>query len=385
MFTIRRCFIVSLTAAGLHAPLFADTVYLKNGSQIDGKVSEERSNQESVVLLIDGAGALILPRSNIVSVEKNGRQGIAAPAPAEGQPAKATLRDMVAVRLKKGKSYYGEGVVYGVPTAQSTDRTLVLSVPGLGEMKLPREGVEKVEPLKDDLFARPAPAAAGPERIETRQLVTLKNGRKIRGTVVPGPQSEPLVVDVGSMGRLHIPRDRIASVEDAAGQIEIPAEAKEAPPAPPAPPEAESKEQPAPLPRGTVSVDPQLRAEIHENIYDLSRWRSRNRVRAENNLKAIGAPAIPFLEGVARDPFELTRRAVMRIVREVGDPAGIPIAIEGLLDPDDYVRATAGEALRRMTRRSFGYNPYGPEPERLDGYRRWRDWWENEGRAEYLR
>ena len=53
------------------SPLAADTVLLKNGRKIYGKVSDARSNETVLVLEIDGQGSATLARGRVESIEKN--------------------------------------------------------------------------------------------------------------------------------------------------------------------------------------------------------------------------------------------------------------------------------------------------------------------------
>jgi HEAT repeat protein len=89
-----------------------------------------------------------------------------------------------------------------------------------------------------------------------------------------------------------------------------------------------------------------------------------------------GPVVMPFLAQVARDPFELTRRAVARIIRDIGHPSGIPIAIDLLMDDDSFARETAAEALRSITGTDLGYQPYASHESRYKAQQRWRQWWE---------
>ena len=243
--------------------------------------------------------------------------------------------------------------------------------------------MEKIGPAgPSDGLVRPEPAALGARQIKTTHIVRLKNGKLLRGDVAAGPEDAPLELAIDRIGRILIPRSRIQSVERADGEFIIPAPEEEVP----APQEPEATEAPALEPETGKSVPAagalqprplgaELKTQITTAVEELARWRSRNRVRAENHLRAIGPPAIPFLRGAAADPFELTRRAALRIVRDVADPEGIPIAIGALLDSDDMVRETALEALQTMTREDLGYNPYDTPRRRLSAYGRWQDWW----------
>jgi hypothetical protein len=298
----------------------------------------------------------------------------------------------VAVHMKKGTgyaTYYGDRPIYGIESPESTDKVLVLGFPGGGQIRVPREAVDRVVPV-ETLLAPQAPARAespAGRTIKTTHLVVLANGQKIRGNLASKPDENPVKIDLPGIGWLTIPRARVSKVEESAGEIAIP----ESPPEPP-PQASKTEGDQKPETPGTegsttppapevVRVPPEIRAEIEEAVYDLTRWRSRDRVRAERRLVDIGAVAIPFIQAVAHDPFDLTRRAAMRIVRDIGSQDGIPIAIEGLLDEDRFVRETAAEALRRMTGLDLGYRPDASVERRLESYRRWVAWWEDRARS----
>jgi hypothetical protein len=105
--------------------------------------------------------------------------------------------------------------------------------------------------------------------------------------------------------------------------------------------------------------------QIRDAVTELGRQRSRNRVRAETELKRMGKSALPFLAESAKHPFNLTRRAVQRIVHEIGDPSGAPLAIGALHEADEQVRVLAAGALDRILPSQIAYDPRGDEAERL--------------------
>ncbi len=363
--------------------LFADTIHLKNGYEINGKVSKELSTDKVLVIQLGGMGNVTLPRNQVSSIDVNELTGVSGEeSTVEGKPVPAALEDLKEVHIKKGTGYhiyYGDRPIYGVKSPESTDQDLILLIPGAGKIQIPQAAVEKIEPADPMAISpRAVPALLEAGIIKTTHVVELKNGEKIRGKVVPGPESEPLKLDLDSLGRLSIPRDWIEKIEEAPGEIVLP----EPPPEVPAekPVEEVAGEEIIPgEPKIVITMlkgaaDPELQAEIDSYINDLARWRSRNRVNAERNLLRIGAQAIPYLEAVARHPFNLTRRAVLRIIRDVADPAGIPMAIEALLDEDDFVREFAAEALREITGLDMEYEPYGSMKNRYEAYQRWLQW-----------
>jgi hypothetical protein len=57
--------------------------------------------------------------------------------------------------------------------------------------------------------------------------------------------------------------------------------------------------------------------------------------------------------------------------------------IESLLHADERIRALAGEELKQETQQYFGYHPQLPRRDRELSQRKYREWWEREGRAAF--
>lgn len=295
----------------------ADTIYLKNGSRIDGQAREVPA-EKKVVVRVGELGELTLPAEWVDRIEKNARKGGELPPP----PA-----------------------------------------------------------------PRPVPSDA--KSIATTHVVHFKDGRQVRGDVLESADSEPLKLQVGNLGVMLIERQRIDRVEASAGEILVPE----------AVPPTITDDTPDPEPEPwriagrtldelidavialrygsgpAATLAPSRAAQIEAHVYELGRHRSRNRVRAERHLRNIGAAVLPFLDPAAKHPFELSRRAVQRIVRDVGDPAGAPLAIHGLNDSDEFVRHIAAEALRGMFDERVRYRASWPEHRRLAAQDRYWELW----------
>lgn len=400
--------VITLTIAAILAILsgdrpmsYADTVILKNGSAIHGSATTLNGQ---VTVDFGKAGRISFPESTVVKIiddelndfDPNG--GAATPMP-------AAATKPVVVTLKKGRDMFGRGVYRGRVLPSQDDRTLRLRLPGGGTLKINRDTIDKIE---DDADAtRPTPAVAPGQRvIATTHLVTLTNGRKIRGNLVETPETEPLKIELGQLGTLMFRRDRVASVEPVAGTYELPA-----------PPPAATEDQPPPPPaledlkeqlreeilqdllrtliddridraledgRATLGMrditeglDNETILEIQHHVYELGRQRTRNRTRAENALRRFGALALPYLQAAAIHPFELTRRAVQRLVRDIGDLRGVRYAIDALTDSDLFVRRHAHEALRSIIGPGIAYDPTAPASRRRAAQRQYRDLWQD--------
>lgn len=370
--------------------VWADSVHLKNGYILHGKINDTKSDETHLVLDYEKLGFLRIGRDRVLKTEKNNRTGLSPVGPVVAQPA--VSQKLVKVQLRQGVltgDHDPSAELVGHLKNAPDDKYKLLEIPQVGTMRIPQVAIANVQPYTPEVAT--APVAASASSIPTTHRVILKNGYKLLGNVVPGSDSEPLVLKIGSLGRLLLPRDRIEKIEKSAGKLDLPPAAEttqadatetsdsEATPAVETG-EGTAKVEPAAGTADTaelMEIDPALEDAILTQLYDLGRWRSRDRVRAESHLRDIGQPAIPYLYEISRHPFELTRRAVMRLVRDIGDPAGIPLAIEALVDEDRWVRSLADEALRSLLSVDLVYNPRGNVRSRLDGQKRWREYYEN--------
>jgi hypothetical protein len=382
----------------------ADVVRLKNGSRIEGKVTDLREKGGGVVVAIGDVGHTTLSAREVESVSMDPQ---AAPAKTDALP----IGDFVAVKLPAAAEYYGKAVYHGTVSALSTDQTLALELPGGGIVRIARVPGMSIE--KSELAAAGwAPATPPPaeKSIKTTHVVKLKNGRAIAGTVVPTPESEPVKIQFGSMGSMSIPRDQIVpdGIQAAEGLIKLPEAPQEvAPPAQKTEIPADLKEQlkrelreeilrelldriidekvgaameavgaTSMLPREDAGLSNEDILAIQDEVRELSRERTRNRVRAERHLISMGSAVLPYLAAVAGHPFELTRRSVQRIVRDIDDVRGAPLAVAALNDSDEWVRVLAHEALAALLPSDISYDPKGSEKERLEAQASYRALWQ---------
>ncbi|HLU48660.1 MAG TPA: HEAT repeat domain-containing protein [Planctomycetota bacterium] len=225
-------------------------------------------------------------------------------------------------------------------------------------------------------------------KFTTRHKILLENGRILRGTVIERPESGPVLIEVGNLGVFQLRPGQIASIEDEVATVEIISTTEEMPAEPTraTAPLSELRSQirdqvlrdllgslldeaiddrmrtRAELDIEGIEVGNDLAAEILYWVRELGRQRNQNRARAERHLKAYGAAVLPFLGAAVNHPFELTRRAAMRIIRDVGDVRGAPYALKLLDDDDPWVRRLAYEALATLFRYRAPFNPDAPPP-----------------------
>ena len=192
--------------------------------------------------------------------------------------------------------------------------------------------------------------------------IELRNGRIIHGKLAGElPGAGPITISFTGGGSLTIDaaqvrllrRDSRCDFKRPAGKAENKkpgAVEKSAGKKPGAiPPKPEEKKKPAkkeePGKKAVEPIDPKLDAEIRRYVSELSRQRNTNRVRAEAALKRLGPAALPYLEKVARHPFALARRAVVRIAAATTGEAADDLLRTALKDKDEWVRKIAREAL----------------------------------------
>ena len=404
----------------------ADTIQLKNGATIYGKLvrangADLRSDQAKIVF--QNGSSLTVPASTIESVVENELDQFVR---AREKVGLVTIADRQAllVTTKESERFYGAKTYIGWESADSNDKTLVLDLRGGGELRLPRTEVASSDPIsQEDAGIRPAIAES--TRIPTTHRVTLENGRTLIGNLIETPEEEPLELRLGNLGSLHFARADVTSVEAVEDVYELPA-ATAAIEAATGPDEAEGTTGPAEgttdseipaetidelrkelrreilheildellgekiddavgqvidaqqlrrLGRQTAELEPERILEIQYLVRELMRHRTKNRVRAEVKLLAMGAEVVPYLEVAASHPFELTRRAVQRILRDTGAVEGTPLAIEALNDSDYHVRDLAQQALRRLLSVRIAYAPDGHEAARKRAQSAYEEHW----------
>ena len=402
----------------------ADTVYLTNGAVIHGKVSADPNRADASRVRFRNGGHLVLENSAIKKTVKNELGAFRSGSQeAVAVPAANTDSKTVRVTLKSEMTaFYGRGSYVGRPRDSDDDTVVVLGLPGGGELRIPKADIESTVGV--DLREAGLAPAIEPEggRITTTHEITLDNGRVIVGDLEPGDDNTQLKIRVGQLGLLRFDRSAVKNIQRINGSYQLP-EVDDAPGTPEKtyniPPELIEelkidlrREILRELIEGVIddkiddSLDAKLGSadlggsvrlpvealpadailEVQHLVRELGRQRSRNRVRAEAGLKDFGPGVLEYLDQASVHPFELTRRAVQRIVHEVGDFRGAPLSIDGLNDKDEHVRRLAHQALKRILDANISYSATATEEQRLaaqTGYRElWLDIVREEARAE---
>ncbi len=392
----------------------ADTIYLKNGGVIHGKIAQDPELKDTSRVTFSNGGYLLLKNGDVRKSVTNDL-GTFKNRDEEGLPVPAALPTgkLTRVTLKKAKTdFYGAASYIGWPKDSGDDETVLLALPGGGELRIPTANIESQREISER-EAGLVPAvepAAGP--IKTTHKVTLKNDRIVLGNLEATKDDEPIKIRVGELGVLRFDRGEVEAVEAKEGTIVTPPPSED--PVTPTTPKVEIpaaliEELKAKLRREIIhellegiidgKVDAKLDAAIENaqkggnlrlpidalpadsileaqyHVRELCRQRTRNRVRAESHLKTYGPGVIAYLEPAASHPLALTRRAVQRIIRDVGDYRGAPLAIDSLDDQDEFVRSLAHEALKKLFKTNIKYNAKGSEASRLAAQKEFRSAW----------
>jgi hypothetical protein len=82
--------------------------------------------------------------------------------------------------------------------------------------------------------------------------------------------------------------------------------------------------------------------------------------------------------------FGMSQRRWETWAQDHGQGHRIEWLIQGLMHADAAVRTVAADELKRTTQQYFGYHPALPKRERELAQRKYREWWEREGRSLFL-
>jgi len=351
----------------------ADVVRLKNGSKIRGTVLEgEAGGGSKVVVEIEGQGKVFLRGHDVIAIESgDGLTGVRG-------------GDYLAVTLNSSGDFYGKGTYYGQESNQSDDGTLVLSIPDAGLIRIPRGSIATTRRIaKAETTEAAGPpsteAAEAARSIPTTHKLHLRNGRTLQGDLLEEADNGAIRVRVGNLGVMTFPKRKVLRVEEVEGAYQLPAPTGEGDAAveerlgDAAPASSTGEQLDLAL---TANLDREEILEIQTLVYDLGRNRTTNRTRAEKKLKEKGAIVLPYLKPLINHPADLTRRAVQRIVRDLRDVRGTPLAIEAMNDPDHFVRQFAGEALRVLIPSPpVPYHDNAPPRRRQASQHAYREYW----------
>ena len=90
---------------------------------------------------------------------------------------------------------------------------------------------------------------------------------------------------------------------------------------------------------------------------------------------------VPFLIPMLGDVDLFVRMATARMLEDLDARAAVPALIDALEDNQEAVREAAMVALRKITSKSFGFEPVAGAGDRAKRVKAWRDWWKKSGDA----
>jgi len=88
---------------------------------------------------------------------------------------------------------------------------------------------------------------------------------------------------------------------------------------------------------------------------------------------------------ITRQDFGTSARKWIQWAERSGDHHRIEWLIDALLHPDQPIRAAAADELKTLTQEYFGYHPSSPRKDREHAQRKYREWWDHEGRQRFER
>ena len=93
------------------------------------------------------------------------------------------------------------------------------------------------------------------------------------------------------------------------------------------------------------------------------------------------ADVVPHLIPMLADVDLFVRMATARMLEDLDARAAVPALIDALEDNQSAVREAAMVALRKITSKSFGFEPVAGAGDRAKRVKAWRDWWKKDGDA----
>ncbi|MEO0326176.1 MAG: hypothetical protein AAF447_24720, partial [Myxococcota bacterium] len=99
--------------------------------------------------------------------------------------------------------------------------------------------------------------------------------------------------------------------------------------------------------------------------------------------RSIALAAHGALVNLTRQDYGDDAPAWAAWVRNNADRHRIEWLIDALLHGDELMRTAAGDELKNLTQAYFGYHPALPRRDREIAQRKYRDWWQAEGRARF--
>jgi len=120
----------------------------------------------------------------------------------------------------------------------------------------------------------------------------------------------------------------------------------------------------------------------HGLLADLGSSQAGIRLEAIYALGETGDQAVvPYIIPMLKDVDLFVRMATARMLEDLNARTAVPALIDALEDTETAVMESSMLALRKITGRSFNFEPSAPLADRARRVKAWRDWWKKEGDA----
>jgi tetratricopeptide (TPR) repeat protein len=352
--------LLGLTAA----PALADTVVLRDGRVISGRVTEQG---DMIYIEVRDLGGIAVSRSEVVRIESADR-------PAGPQVMKDKLL------LKDGRIVVGDARL----TPDGTE--VIVGLGDRGEVRHPRSAVSVIQ-WRD---GRAEAAGAGPADEHERRLNETID-RRVR-ELMHGTDGEKLearreLLALGAFSRTYLDQvaakhgDALSGVLADLGRLEalrkvMPSRAEEAIPRLGerlVSPDATERESAV---RAVVMEVPD---QVGPLLLHMVKEDKAPRVRAYCVSQLGALRRYEELAEVLKLPDGQLRLAAAFTLGDAGIYAGVPILIEALRLSDLEIRTVAIQKLTAYTGQHFGYRPQSSPEERDRAVAQWNRWWNENG------
>lgn len=348
-----------------------DTVYLRGGQMVKGKVID----RGSTVVVEHKLGSIAFDRKDVIRIESDAKEELpAVPAAAE---------DLDTVELQDGK------VLRGRVTFSDDGKEIVIATKEIGEARHPVEIVKSIRfkggrPVgPDGKTPVDDPGSKSLREAIDKHIASLREGDEKAKTTARRELLELAPFAVQYLQSL-IGKESDESMRALLSDVVKVRELKSV-----VTPSIEER-----VPRvyeRLLERDAQKRtAAVHEiagacpdDVLPLLLHLIKNDPAPSVRSACVGELAIlkkfEELAAILRGTDGPLRLAAAFNLGDNGIYAGIPVIIEALRLPDAGLRELANERLRKYTDKEFGFLPSGDPAEREAAVKRWEEWWQKDG------
>ena len=228
--------------------------------------------------------------------------------------------------------------------------------------------------------------------IAQADTITLANGRKLYGKIISENEKE-VTLNVSNAGTVTVKRKEIEKIEKdekegphvlppSESPLVTPASEKKGVPQKGAE-EKEKKEGEKAAAAGEEvrkeEIDPKLKERIEALAAQLGHRQASWRSNARVELVKIGKQAVAILVNVLESgSTSFHRWGAAQVLGDIGDERATEALVKCLRDADEFVRKESNDALKKITRQDFGYDPLAGSEVREAAARKWEEWWQKQ-------